>query len=129
MHINFIIITIAILLASMGCSSVSSSNVIASPKDFSIEGPIFLTQIAIPDGIEYKEIGVVRANARAGYSDVESLYPLLASEARNIGANAIFNIRGGRRVTAFSWAAPTVSGTAVKVNNPEKLEDISGSYH
>jgi uncharacterized protein YbjQ (UPF0145 family) len=57
------------------------------------------------------------------------LYPLLAAEARKIGANAVVNAQGGRKVTAFSWSAPYVSGIAVKVEDPEKLKGLAGSYH
>jgi len=46
-----------------------------------------------------------------------------------MGANAVINAKGGRRVTAFSWAAAYVSGIAVKVEDPEKLKGLPGSYH
>jgi len=65
---------------------------------------------------------------------VESLYPLIAKEAKKINANADFDTKGGRKVTAFSWSAAYVSGTAIKVKDEdlEKLKDLknlSGSYH
>jgi uncharacterized protein YbjQ (UPF0145 family) len=53
----------------------------------------------------------------------------LAAEAKKIGANAVIGATGGRRMTAFSWAAAYVSGTAVKVEDPEKLKGLAGSYH
>jgi uncharacterized protein YbjQ (UPF0145 family) len=57
------------------------------------------------------------------------LYPRLAKEARKIGANAVIDAKGSRRVKPFSWAAPYVIGTAVKVEDAEMLKGQTGSYH
>jgi uncharacterized protein YbjQ (UPF0145 family) len=88
-----------------------------------------VTQSAIPAGVEYKVLGSVQADARAGYDSAVSLYPLLAAEAKKIGANAVVNAKGGRRVTAFSWSAAYVSGIAVKVDDQQLLKSLPGSYH
>ncbi len=122
------VVGVALLLALSGCSTTSSSNAVGAVGP-TWEGPILVTQAAIPAGIEYKVVGSVQADARAGYDSAASLYPLLAAEARKIGANAVVNAKGGRRVTAFSWSAPYVSGMAVRVEHPEKLKGLSGSYH
>jgi len=122
-------LAVAMLILVTGCSAKSSSRVIGPATGPIWEGPVFVSQATIPAGIEYKEIGSVQANARVGYGSVESLYPLLAAEAKKIGANAVINAKGGHRVSAFSWAAAYVSGTAVKVKNPEKLKGLSGSYY
>jgi uncharacterized protein YbjQ (UPF0145 family) len=92
-------------------------------------GPILVSQAAIPSGIDYKVIGSVEADARVGYDSAASLYPLLAEEARKIGANAVVNAKGGRRLTAFSWSAAYVSGTAVKVEDVQQLKGLPGTYH
>jgi hypothetical protein len=92
-------------------------------------GPVFVSPTPIPAGIEYKVIGSVRANARVGYDSATLLYPLLAAEAKKLGANAVISATGGHRVTAFSWGAPYVEGTAVKVQDPEKLKGLVGTYH
>lgn len=122
------VIVVSMLFVINGCSTTSSSNAIA-PVGPAWEGPILVTQAAIPAGIEYKVIGSVQADARAGYDSAVSLYPLLAAEAKKIGANAVVNARGGRRVTAFSWSAAYVSGIAVKVDDPQLLKALPGSYH
>jgi hypothetical protein len=120
---------LATLIFVTGCSTLSSSNVVAPTTGPKWEGPILVSQEAIPAGIDYKVIGSVQADARAGYDSATNLYPLLAAEARKIGANAVFNAKGGHRVSAFSWAAPYVSGMAVKVEDPGKLKGLPGSYH
>jgi uncharacterized protein YbjQ (UPF0145 family) len=46
-----------------------------------------------------------------------------------MGANAVVNAKGGRRVAAFSWAAAYVSGTAIKVDDIQQLKGLPGTYH
>lgn len=122
------VVAAAMLFALTGCSTTSSSTPIG-PTGAAWEGPVFISQAAIPDGIEYKVVGTVQADAKAGYDSVVTLYPLLAVEARKIGANAVVNAKGGRRLTAFSWSAAYVIGTAVKVDDPQKLKGLPGTYH
>ena len=92
-------------------------------------GPVLVSREAVPTGIEYKVLGTVKANNRAGYESAESLYPLLAAEAKKLGANAVVNAKGGHTVTAFSWAAAYVSGTAIRIGDTESLRRLSGSYY
>ena len=122
------VVVVAILFALNACTTTSTSTPIG-PTGSAWEGPVFISQAAMPEGIEYKVIGTVQADAQAGYDSVVTLYPLLAAEARKMGANAVVNAKGGRRLTAFSWAAAYVIGTAVKVDDPQKLKGLSGTYH
>jgi hypothetical protein len=87
-----------------GCSTVATSNPIAPGARY--DGPVFVSEAAVPAGINYKIIGSVQAEARVGYARVPELYPLLAEDAKKIGANAVVSAKGGHRVSAFSWAAP-----------------------
>jgi hypothetical protein len=123
------IFLLGILIFGAGCSPVSSSNAVPASPASGSEGPVLVSQQAVPTGIEYKVLGTVKANFRAGYDSAESLYPLLAAEAKKLGANAVVNAQGGRRVTAFSWSAAHVSGTAVRIGDTESLRRLSGSYY
>ena len=122
------VVAIAMLFVLAGCSTTSSSK-LTGTKEPVWEGRVLVTQAAIPEGIEYKEIGIVQAEAKSGYDRVQTLYPLIADEARKIGANAVVNTRGGRKTTMFSWAAGYTMGTAVRVKDPDKLKGLPGSYH
>ena len=119
MNPRILVIAAPMLLMLNGCETSSSRP--TGPIGAAWEGPVLVSQAAMPAGISYKVIGTVQAEAQAGYAYAETLYPLLATEARKIGANAVINARGGRRMTAFSWSAAYVSGTAVKVDDPQKL--------
>ena len=123
------VLLIAILVLVAGCATTSSSNVVSSTSHAAWAGPVFVTQKALPAGVDHTVIGSVSADANAGYDRVESLYPALAAEARKIGANAVINAKGARKVTALSWSAPYATGIAVKVNDPQKLKGLEGSSY
>jgi len=53
----------------------------------------------------------------------------VATEAKNIGANAVINVEGGRHMTAFPCAAAYVEGTAVRVEDPQALADSSKALY
>jgi hypothetical protein len=140
MKSKYAAIAVIMLLATGGCATKPTSPTITSSapaREGAIlassaparEGAILVSPAEIPSGIKYKVIGTVQADKKDGYSNAESLYSALADEARKLGANAVVNTTGGRRVTEFSWAAPYVRGTAVKVDDPQMLKGLSGSYH
>lgn len=128
MNPNSALVAVAMLFALNGCSTTSSSTAVA-PAGPVWEGPILVSPAEIPAGIEHKVLGSVQADARAGYDSAASLYPFLAAEAKKLGANAVVSAKGGRRLTAFSWSAAYVSGTAVKVDDPSTLKGLPGTYH
>lgn len=112
-----------------GCTSTSSSSTAYLPEDKRFVGRVYLVTSQVPEELGYEVIGNIKANARQGYDSVETLYPLLAEEARKVGANAIINVKGGRTVAAFSWAAPFVGGTAIKIDETENLVKFGGQYY
>ncbi|MDR2212464.1 MAG: hypothetical protein LBE21_02410 [Pseudomonadales bacterium] len=116
----------ALLLVS--CATTSTSIAVSSGSE-AWAGTVFVSQEAAPADLQYTIMGSVQADAKVGYDRVESLYPLLADEARKIGANAVVSAKGGRRLTAFSWSAAYVDGIAIKVEDPQQIRGIAGSYH
>lgn len=118
--------TVAFLsLTLASCASVSSS-VPTAESGASYAGKVLVTQSALPEGTSHTVLGTVKANARAGYGKVESLYPLLATEARALGANAVVDVKGGRRMSMWSWSAPAASGTAVRIDSDAALSSLPG---
>ncbi len=125
-HIISIII-LSIILSACGTVSSSSAPTVAITEQ--TNGPIYITTASIPNKIEYVVIGSIKANARSGYDSTESLYPLIANEAKKVGANAVIEVYGGRSVSAFSWSAPYVGGIAIRVKDIEKLKQYGGQYY
>jgi len=116
------------LTVLVSCASVSSSSAPQVAISEQTVGPIFIIQTSLPSGIQHEVIGQIKANARTGYDSVESLYPMLADEARKVGANAIVDVYGGRTVSAFSWSAPFTGGTAVRVEDMSLLSTLEGRF-
>ncbi len=115
-------------LTLAACASVSSSAPTAESAP-AFEGQVFVTQSELPEGASFTVLGTVKANARAGYGRVERLYPLLANEARALGANAVVGVEGGRRVSAWSFAAPIANGTAVRIEDEAALGQLPGNRY
>jgi Na+-translocating ferredoxin:NAD+ oxidoreductase RnfG subunit len=128
---NFVMAVLAVVSVVLlaGCSTTSKSTLSGDVQEQPWNGRVFVTQQQLPGNIKFKAIGTVEVKARAGYAGVETLYPQLAEEAKKIGANAVVDAQGGRSVTMFSWSAPYVSGTAVKVENQETLKEVTGNYY
>lgn len=125
-----LVVFAAAMLLVAGCATTSSSNVISPTSPMAAwTGPVFVTQQALPAGVEHQVIGSVSADANAGYESVTSLYPALAAEAKKIGANAVVSAKGARKVTALSWSAPYATGIAVRVKDPQKLKGLEGSSY
>ncbi len=129
MNIKMISLSFIAAILLGGCGTTSSSSVPYVPYSEQTNGAIFVTDKGLPIDIKFKVIGIVKANAREDYNSVESLYPLIVQEARQIGANAIIEVYGGRALTATSWSAPFTGGTAVKVSDPEALIDLKGRFY
>lgn len=128
MSFKIFVLSITVVASLGGCASVSSSSAPYVSLSEQTAGAIFITQSGLPTDLEYEVIGLIKANARQGYDSAESLYPMLADEARKVGANAVINVYGGRAVSAFSWASPYTGGTAVKIKNTEALKKLNGKF-
>ncbi|MFL0798924.1 MAG: hypothetical protein K6L80_00625 [Agarilytica sp.] len=128
---NFSLVLSVLFLVSImsGCASTSSSSIAYLPEEERYVGQVYLVMSPVPEEIGYEIIGHVKANARQGYDRVETLYPLIAEEARKVGANAVINVRGGRTVAAFSWAAPFAGGIAIRIDDPDKLIKYGRQSH
>ena len=122
------LLSIIVLALLSGCASTSSSVAPYVSASEQTTGPVFITKSGLPSEVEYEVIGLIKANARKGYDEVDTLYPLLADEARKVGANAVIDVYGGRTVSAFSWASPYTGGTAIKVKNIVILETLDGNF-
>ena len=91
-------------------------------------GPVLVTAEKLPEGARFRVLGKVLPGAKGGYDAGATLYPLLAAEARKLGANAVVEVWGMRRPTMLR-AAAYVEGTAVLVQDSEVLGRPKGTNH
>ncbi|MFK7963585.1 MAG: hypothetical protein AB8C46_06410 [Burkholderiaceae bacterium] len=114
----------------VACSATSTSTMTPEAKGLpAYTGKVFVTEKSLPPGTKFIEVGQVEANIKSGYESGTKLYPLLADEARKLGANAVIEVGGGRRPTLLSWAAAFVYGKAIKIDNLEALKGVEGAEH
>jgi hypothetical protein len=119
----------AAAIALVGCAATSSSKVDKPGAVSAWSGPVLVSELPAPAGLKYETIGTVKATARAAYDSAPTLYPVLADEARKIGANAVLDAKEGHTASVFSLAAPFVSGTAVKVDDLGQLKSLDGTFY
>lgn len=92
-------------------------------------GKVFLTQSALPkvmpagERIAQLDVGTV-TNRRAK----DTLF-LLANQARQVGANAVFKVSVWQQGSGFSWKAPQASGIAVRLADTNYLAGLSGHWY
>jgi hypothetical protein len=125
--------------ASKSCAALALLLALSSPISISIsadgsptptlDDEILVTQAAVPPGVAHTVLGPVQVRPRTGMGRAETLWPLLAVQAKAKGANAVVETQGGHRVSGFSWAAPYASGIAVKFEDPEKRKDLPGLWY
>lgn len=128
MHLHTLMVSLLVLLTATGCAPTVSSTLKEDAKEPFTE-EVKVSQQALPPRVDYEVIGTVKANSSTGYSGPEALYPLIADEARKIGANAVMSAQGGRSPSTWSWAAPFVEGTAVWVEDKDDLKELDGEYY
>jgi hypothetical protein len=109
----------SLALALCSCVSENPASYYAG-KVYMIEGPL-------PNGVEYKPLGKVTVKS-IWYGSTDELMPELARKARAMGANAVVNVEAFNSPAGFSWAAPHLSGQAVKIANPEQLAKLGVKY-
>ena len=125
--------------ARKSCAALALLLALSSPISISIsadgtptpthDDQILVTQLGVPEGVAHTVLGPVQAKARQGFGRVaETIWPLLAVQAKAKGANAVVEAQGGHRVQVFSFGAPYASGIAVKFEDPEKRKDLPGLW-
>jgi hypothetical protein len=92
--------------------------------------PVCMLHTALPANIQLTVLGQVEAS-KEFYGSVNEILPLMADEARKMGADAVINLDTHQRIGFFAWARPVGTGTAVKLANKSDLNCLSagGTFH
>ena len=109
----------------LGCAP--SATTIPSDKGQTAEAhnqPVCLLKTGLPANISYTVLGNIQGGSE-GYDRVGEIIPLMAQEARKLGADAVINMETGRKVGLFAWSRPYGTGTAVRVKNKADLNCAS----
>jgi len=87
-------------------------------------GKVFITEQSLPVSIEFDVISTVDVG-KVWYGSSSNVYASMADRAREVGANAIIQVRTWRQPSGWAWAAPHGSGQAIKIKDLNKLEALA----
>jgi hypothetical protein len=87
---------------------------------------VFVTQQPLPSGVAAEELARIDVG-KIWYGSSKNVEISMADRARELGANAVVQVKTWHQPSGFSWAAPHGSGVAVRVD-PKVLESLSGSW-
>lgn len=129
----FVFGTLLGLCVLAGCGSYAKSSPIRGAKTYPpVFAPVCFLSGTPPTDVEYEKIGYVNSTKRS-YGNTEDLFPLMANQARRLGADAIMNLHSGQRFKGpLPWRmmAPTGSGIAIKVlPDPSRLDCEKAGGH
>jgi len=103
------LIVFALLLS--GCAAKSSMKPVAQNQELfpRHSEPVCFLKSPLPTEITYTKIGEIRGSKKT-YGSLTEVLPLMAEEARSVGADAIINLETGHKIGAFAWARPVGKG-------------------
>lgn len=109
---------IAILVITAGCGVRAKSMLDSDAAHYAPhQGDVCLLAGSPPEDLGFEVLGRVVATKKS-YGSTDQLFPAMAREARNMGADAIINLQAGQRFKGpLPWrvTSPTGDGMAIKV--------------
>jgi hypothetical protein len=89
---------------------------------------VFVTRAALPANV-FEPIADLELS-KGWYGSTDNTQQALADRARELGADAVINVKSWHAPSAFSWASPYSSGRAVKIRGDAKsvLSGIAGEW-
>ncbi len=88
---------------------------------------VFVTQQGLPSNVVVQEIARIEVG-KIWYGSSKNVLTSMAERGRELGANAVIQVKTWHQRSGFSWAAPHGSGLAVRVSDPKVLESVSGIW-
>jgi len=115
---------VALVLA--GCAAKSTTKLVSKTQESfpRHREPVCMLRSPLPSNIGYTAIGEVRGGKQT-YGSINEVLPVMADEAREIGADAIINLQTSHKMGAWAWARPTGSGIGVKLNDKSSFSCAS----
>lgn len=128
------ILLLAAILA--GCSPHNIFNVqtrvsikpISTNHYPALAGKVFLTQMAFPKEMQAERLAIIDVGTVTTQSPF-NVTRLLADRARELGANAVFDVKVWKQMSGFSPQAPQASGIAIRLADTNSVAGFSGSWY
>lgn len=112
-----ILFSVVVLLS--GCAAKSIIHPVSKGQAAltSHSEPVCFMKSPMPSSVAHAVIGRVKSSKNT-YGSVSELLPLMAADARAVGADAIINLNTGQRMGLLAWSRPVGTGTAIKLTDP-----------
>ncbi len=98
---------------------------VSETKYPSHQDKVFLTQQPLPANAEFEVIADIQVG-KIWYGSSDNVYESMATRARELGADAVVEIRTWTQPSGFSWAAPHGASKAVKLKDQNIIEQMEG---
>ena len=129
------LLLICTVLTFSGCSTHSwwiiddtvSTQAVPS-RAFAHANKVFLTDTPLPASVEYESLGPIDAG-KVTTSNTEDLLILMANRCREVGANAVINLKTWRQPSGWSWNATHGSGAAIRIADTNSLVGLTGYWY
>jgi len=79
---------------------------------------VYVTENSLPASMKYEILESIEVG-KVWYGSSDNVKKSMADRAREIGANAVIEIKTWHQPSGFSWAAPHGSGKAVRMSQPD----------
>jgi hypothetical protein len=129
-------IACAILFVA-GCSAhnpmIISNTTTSTPvevRSAPISGKVFVSEQSLPPSVSYRVLSTIEVG-KIWYGSSKDVLVSMADRARELGANAVVDVKTWHQPSGFSWAAPHGSGQAVHIDDVHQLEVLQpqGSWY
>lgn len=109
----------AAMLLIAGCAA-TSSNIVAEKSAASHDQQVCLLKTALPASVKHRVVGAVESS-KEWYGSQTELYPMMADEARRMGADVVVNMTTAHKMGPLAWARPVGTGSAIKLDDRKDL--------
>lgn len=91
---------------------------------------VFFTKQPLPLSVKFELISTIDVG-KVWYGSSKSVYESMAERARQLGANAVVQVKTWHQPSGYSWSAPHGSGQAIHVDDIDQLDalNLQGSWH
>jgi hypothetical protein len=129
MRSNRIALTLVMALLLTGCSahspfiltSTTDVNQTSATRYAPHSSRILVTRASLPPTAKYEVLGQLEVG-KVWYGSSRNVLQSLADGARNLGADAVVEVKTWHQPSGWSWAAPHGSGMAVKITEQGSVE-------
>ena len=119
---------IALAIAIVALSGCAAKSVIrTAPGQAALGGhaePVCFMKSPMPSAYKHTVVGKMNSSKKT-YGSVNELMPLMAADARRVGADAVVNLVTGQQMGAFAWSRPVATGTAVKLEDRSSFNCVA----